>query len=621
MSKTPNRLAWVLSLIALLILFWGVGLYGLDFGVHWDETRAKLDSVQASLNTGVFMQSVMEPGGTNYNYGGVNYLLTWSGFVPEVAQYLIKGPLTREALLEAIGPIVYSPRIRLRVRAIYLFVSSLSIVWLFCLCVVLGRKYSEAFLAAAILGLSWEVGYHSRWMAPDGVMMQFAVLAFLCAALGLKRSSPAWFYGAAVAAGFAAGTKYPGALILPSLLVGAAYSQWRRVPSLLRVVKHVAGVAAVMGLTFAVTTPGAVLDPFRFFAQVQEQQEIYGSGWYGYSVRPGLQHIAEILKYFSLEVFSHYWQISALLAVAALIGVLVLVFEFRLLAFLVGAFCILYVLFFSRQAALLVRNTLVIVPFLTLAASRGITALADRLGPKVGRVLYALVGVALMMNVGWNVYAAEQINKRGNWEFALRNFEAYAEKSGRESFLVSQELMRELKKVPDRLPSNIVSDAGTSFTKVAFLQAEGPEWYWETWPANHWGLYDATFGAQEVNLEAYPTFVGNQRVIVVSRKQLDALPVKVNELITPLLTLSKSEVVAGSDSYMLKIKDKPREKIHIAYSLDGGHPGEFTVDLDPNGEKRMDVGPGTQKGSYRFLSFRRHSESMWHNVDETVVVK
>ena len=55
--------------------------YGIDFGSNWDERRAKLDSVKKSVETGIFMQSVNEPDGFSYNYGGVNYLLTWSDFL------------------------------------------------------------------------------------------------------------------------------------------------------------------------------------------------------------------------------------------------------------------------------------------------------------------------------------------------------------------------------------------------------------------------------------------------------------------------------------------------------------------------------------------------------------
>ena len=144
MNKVVNRFTIVLPPALLLILFLSVSFYGLDFGVHWDEGRAKLDSVKKSVDTGIFLQSVGEPDGYSYNYGGVNYLLTLSGFAPELTRYLVDGPRTREALTQAIAPLIYTLKIRLRVRAIFLVFSSLSIIWLYCLCLVLDRSRTEA---------------------------------------------------------------------------------------------------------------------------------------------------------------------------------------------------------------------------------------------------------------------------------------------------------------------------------------------------------------------------------------------------------------------------------------------------------------------------------------------
>jgi hypothetical protein len=196
----------------LLIFFLGVSFYGLDFGTHWGEGRAKLDSVAKSVESGLFLQSVNEPTGHSYNHGGVNYLLSWSALAPELSTLLRNGPYTRETLSEIVTPLL--PTLGLRVRAIYVLLSSLSVLWLYFLCRAMDRSQIESFLAAAILGLSWEIGYHSRWIAPDAVMMQFAVLSFLCFGVAMKRRSIGWLYVAAIVVGLAAGTKYPGAFQL-----------------------------------------------------------------------------------------------------------------------------------------------------------------------------------------------------------------------------------------------------------------------------------------------------------------------------------------------------------------------------------------------------------------------
>jgi len=621
MNKVGNRFTFVLPPALLLILFWSVSFSGLDFGVHWDEVRAKFDSVKKSVETGIFLQSVGEPDGHSYNYGGVNYLLTLSGFAPELTRYLAEGPHTREALTQAIAPLIYTMKIRLRVRAIYAFFSSLSIVWLYCLCRVLDRSRTESFLAAAILTLSWEINYHSRWIAPDVVMMQFAVLTFLCLALGMKRRSLGWLYGAAIAAGLTAGTKYPGALVLPSLLVGAAYTFWQARLSAFHLLKHLTGLTAATGLTFVLTTPGVLVDPFGFFAQLHEQQEVYAGGWYGYTVQSGLRHFEEIWKYFMLQVFSHYWPISIGLTAFFLLGLLIIAKEHRLISFLMAAFCLFYLVFFSQQRAMIVRNMLVIVPFLCLAAARGITMLAQMRGPKAARTVYAFVGLGLAVNLGWEVYAAERIGKRTDLDFFLRQFEAHAKASTADTFFVSDDLFIALSRLPDRLPDNITRNPEAPFTKVAFLQSEGPDKFYEKWPANRWDTYDKVFSGLEVNLEAYPTFVGNERILVVARRHLARLPITARYLARPLLTVSKTEVVAGNDFYVLKIEDLLNANVLIRYSLNGAAPMETPMSLNELGETRIEVGPDIAKGEYRLLGYRKDIELLWHNVDVTVRVK
>lgn len=534
MHKTENRLKFALPTVPLLICFLWTSFYGLNFGIHWDETHAKLDSVRDSVNTGLLMQaSVPDPYGKKYNYGGVNYLLTWSGFAPEVLSYLGKGPLTLEALSAVITPIVYTTEVRLRVRAIYLIISSLSILWLYCLAIVLGRSRVEAFLAAAILSCSWEVAYHSRWIAPDMVMMQFGLLSFLCLAVGSAWKKPEWFYLGAIGIGLAAGTKYPGGLILPFFLVGAGHALWQLKRSPLFVLKHSLSFVGTCFLTFAITTPGALLDPFRFFAQIKEQQEIYGGGFFGYTVKPGIQHFFKILEYFSLQVFSHYWSVSLVLAAFCLLGIVCLLLEFRLFAFLTIGFSLAYVAYFSQQAAMIVRNLMIVVPFLCLATARGITVLAQRFRPGMKVPVYALVGILLTVNLGWEIYAAHQVKKRANSAYFLRKFADYVQRSPGDTFFVSAKLASALEGIHAPLPGNIVTNPRTPYTKAAFFQAEGAEIFWAAWPQNWWGMYEKTFGALEVNLEAYANFVGNQRIILVTTDHLSRLPITEKDMLTP----------------------------------------------------------------------------------------
>jgi len=44
-------------------------------------------------------------------------------------------------------------------------------------------------------------------------------------------------------------------------------------------------------------------------------------------------------------------------------------------------------------------------------------------------------------------------------------------------------------------------------------------------------MYEVTFGSQEVNLDAYSTFAGNERIIVTSSEHFKKLPLKTAELL------------------------------------------------------------------------------------------
>jgi 4-amino-4-deoxy-L-arabinose transferase-like glycosyltransferase len=522
----------------LIVFFLWVSFYGLNFGVHWDEPAAKLDSVRDTVKTGLFLQgSGGAYDGFNYNYGGVNYLLTWAGFTPELVKFFKHGNMTRAGLSDLISPIVYSMPIRLRVRALYLVICSLSILWLFLLVIVLGRSRLEAFLASAILAASWEVQYHSRWIAPDEVMMQFALLAILLFAIGWSSKKFSWFWWGAIAMGLAIGTKYNAGLLLPFFLIGSLLVVWQQTRSASKVFMHGAGFGGTSILTFVLTSPGIVIDPFHFFYQVQLQRSIYAAGWFGYTVPSGIPYFWAVLRYAGLQVFSHYWPLSVIIGVFCLIGFVRLVLDKpRWPGIVMTGFVVAYLAYFSQQSALIVRNLLVVIPILCLAASRGIVFAAAWIHPRFPKLktgLYAWIALTLAINMGWEIYAARQVKRRQHFDYFVAKFENYARNAPGETFLVSTGLSNILQSVPPAtLPSNIVTDSKKPYTRVAFLQSEGPELdkFWPKWPANWWGMYETTFGALEVNLDAYPTFVGNPRILLVSAEHFRKLPIQVQDL-------------------------------------------------------------------------------------------
>jgi hypothetical protein len=621
-----GRIVEILPLALILAFFLWTSFYGLNFGVHWDETRGKFDSIRDTLNTGFFIQGAAgQPDGFNYNYGGVNYVLTWSGFAPEIFSWLRTGPRTLEALSDAIGPLVYDMDIRFRVRSIYLITSSLSIVWLYSLARALQRNHAEALFAAAILAASWEVAYHSRWIAPDTVMMQFALLCFLCLVTGSNTKRLDLLYFGAIAAGLTAGTKYNGGLLFPCFLLGAAIVIWEQRRSLAAVVKHSIGLTGTTALVFVLTTPGIVVDPFRFFIQLDEQYRIYSTGFYGHTVKPGWTHFYAISKYIFLQVFSHYWIVSSAFAVFCLIGIVYWLTKGpKLGAALILLFVAVYTAYYAQQSVLIVRNLLVIVPFLCLAVARGVMGTAEMLQVKVRLGTYAVFAILLSLNFGWETYASHQIKRRSHLEYFLAQFEQYVRNSPRDTFFISSKLNKSLtENLHSTLPPNIVTDPRTAYTKVAFLQSEGPDTFWERWPQNWWGMYERTFGPLEVNLEAYPTFVGNERILVVTRKNFEALPLRSTDLFVPpadapLATFGQRkftvhvsrDIVTAGDRYILTLTGVEEREVFISYALNG-KTSEFRTSVGTDGSIDFHVAKDTTQGTYNFLAVRSSRDAVW----------
>jgi 4-amino-4-deoxy-L-arabinose transferase-like glycosyltransferase len=396
---------------------------------------------------------------------------------------------------------------------------------------LLGRSRLEAFLAATILAGSWEFAYHSRWIAPDALMVQFALLSFLCLALGRARKTVRWFYIGAIAAGLAAGTKYPGALSLFFLIAGAAQTRWQQDRSLKVVLKQSVGLAATAFTTFVVTTPGVLIDPFAFFGHIRYLQSMYKGGHYGYTVTPGFPHLLKILEYYSLQFFSHYWAISIVFASLFLIGLVALLLERQPLTLLLVAFSAAYVGYFSQQAELDVRNVLVAAPLLCIGAARGIMVIRERLAPRLRLGLAAVVAMVLLVNFGWQVYAARQIKIRNHLDRFMAQFVEYVRRSPDDKVFISAKLAQSLRTLPGPIPDNLVTDPNAPHTKVAFFQTEGPDRLWENWTSNWWGMYETTFGPLEVNLEAYSTFVGNERIILMPAEHLKKLPLKIQDMV------------------------------------------------------------------------------------------
>jgi Dolichyl-phosphate-mannose-protein mannosyltransferase len=494
-----------------LVLLWGfviyTGLRGVNFGYHPDEGWAQLVPLQKSLETWTFLPGL-------YVYPSLNYWLNLSGLLPYLIRFLVAGERGAQ-LANHLFAMVFTDQFQLSLRAIRVVISSLALVWMYIFVLVWRKSRVEAWLAAAILGLSWEIAYHARWIAPDDVVVQFATMTIMFVGLSVLRPKRVlWSRLGAVSAALATGTKYTaGLLILPVLLV-VGWS-WVVDNPRAQVWKPLFATIVLFGLTYLITTPGSVLQPWHFLRDIRLEQEIYGeAGHVGHTVLAGIGHLELMGEYLGLVLFSHYPTAAVLLAAFTLPGVVFVSRESRLLAIALLLFPVTFIAFLATQRVMFPRTLLMVAPFLVLFATRGISGLFH-----VFRSLPLRIGLAvpvagiLIFNAWWLAHAADTIANQGSNRF-LAEAAQFAESHPQQRYLASPGVIAALASARIGLPPNLIDTARPDAGYVLVYASEAAARI--DWTANIFDLTVRTFGPQAANFNYYPAEIGQDQIVLMT---------------------------------------------------------------------------------------------------------
>ncbi len=513
--------AWAPIALLLGLLAW-TGLRGTDFGYHWDEYEAQIQPVQWSLDERTLLPNY-------YLYPSVNYGLNLAALFPTLCRDMVEG-VGGEDLAADLRAATDQPQYLLVLRSIRVLLTTLAPLWVYLSVWIWRRSRLEALLAAGILGLSWEIAYHARWGAPDAVMMQFGALTLLLVVAAASRPEQArWRQFAAVAAALATGTKYPACLLLiPVLLVSIFASMEKR--SFRRTAGVVVQELMIYAAAFLITTPGAVLQPWAFLRALVVEGGWYSQGHWGYTIPAGALHLGRMLDYLGLVLLSPFPVLAGLLSLAAAAGAWWVWRESRLLAGVLLLFPAIYVAFFAVQRVMIVRNLLVLAPFMAVLAGRGILESIRRFRWQRGRWVLAVAVAAMMaLQAAWLVHAAETIHGR-SLDDPGADLAAYIRAHGGSMFLLSPRVREELAKPGEAIPANAVGeDVTPGFVAVyAFEAMPNLEW-----PANLRTLTVRTFGPLEVNFNYYPTWEGNDRIVLMTFERACSVGVDFVEPLCP----------------------------------------------------------------------------------------
>lgn len=507
LSARCARLAPVAIPLGILL---ATGLAGLDFGRHWDEWLA-----MRALHTAIAREVLLPD---FYNYPSVTFWLGFSALLPEILGDLPRYQGELANLQARLDGFVMSPEFRLRVRGVFLVVSSLAVLWTYLASLRWRGRVGEALLAATLLGLSFEFAYHARWIAPDAVTAQFGALCLLLLVGGARAARPRpWFLSAACAAGLATGTKYNAGLLLAAVLTGlvAAAVAARRNPGGSgpagpRLASAIPLALGLFALTFLLTTPGALLQPFTFFRDVRFEALHYGQrGHYGFTVPAGLPHVWAQVRYLGGAALSPYEPLSWALFGLALVGAAAAWGESRRTALVLLVFPIVYVGYMGSMVVLFVRNLLPVLPFVALLGARGAGALGSRLPGPLGRHL--ALGLASMLIAGhgaWLAHAAGTIRDRGTGAGSgrsVRELDRWLASQGEVPIYVAPRVQAALDQYAPRPRPNLTQDPTAEVELAVVLPPQAiPEL--EGLPSNRPGSVLRTFGPREVNLEYYWTW-------------------------------------------------------------------------------------------------------------------
>lgn len=520
-SSFKSRVMPILPVLILLILAIWTGIEGVDFGTHWDQ-KIHQDTLKHAIN-----HETLLPG--FYRYPSLCFDLCCLSMAPEFITKLKIGEFKGQPFKECLPVLVkhvYTDGFILRARTIFILLSSLGIMWVYLLVWTWRKSRLEALAAAAFLAFSWEAAYHSRWIAPDALMMQFGALTILCSMTALIRPrGMAWLSAAAIAAGLATGTKYTGGLLLLPVCV-AAYQHWLKSEKKFRLSLLFLRVGLLFCITYLITTPGTLLSPTHLIRDIRLELMHYQEGHFGYTVEAGFTHLLKNLRYLGGSLFSHFPIVALITALLSLAGAIVLVRESRALGALFLCFPVLFLLYMSMQKVMFVRNLLVLTPFLAVCAARGAAFLWS-----VSRLWFLRIPLAagiivlMIVNGAWLVYAAGTIEDRDTTRFldeAMEYIDAhpdtrfYISPKVKAMFLRQKEPeFQELKARPNVLLQSM-DDA--DLVLLVPHDVKHPD----DWPCNRPGTVITWFGPYEVNFEYYCSWM-DPRVLLMTKEEARAV--------------------------------------------------------------------------------------------------
>ncbi len=497
---------WKTSSLLVIIFIFSLlqGIKGIDFGYHWDEHRIT-NSIKRSATDGLLLPRW-------YHYPSASFDLALLGTIPE---FFKNESYDFSNIQDSRSD---KNNIKFRIRSIFLFFTLFSSIIIFLLIRLWRNNYFEAFIGSAILLSSWELHYHARWIAPDGLMMTFGILSMLIMFVSIKSKnlSTTLLRIAAIFVGLTCSTKYPGGIFLLPLFYSAYLNYIKNNFNIILLVREYFYLLLIFIMSFIIFTPGMVLEPLKFIHDVTTEIRHYKNGGHGgYDVTSIYQHFLLMYKYIAFVVFSKYAVIAYTLFLFFCIGSINLIKNNTKMAIWFLLVPILYFLYFSTQKVMLVRNLLVLFPFLSLLTSRGIITLVNYLkNGYLKKIVLLCISVFLLINFLWIKNTANSIQQKN----ILNNYEnilSYINNNPNTHYYLTDSITKYFLIDERYTPINIVNQLDQA-DKIIFLSNEITDS--KLWIINRPGVYEIVSGIFEVNWNYYASWRGDTHILAVDKE-------------------------------------------------------------------------------------------------------
>lgn len=401
--------------------------------------------------------------------------------------------------------------------------SAICFVGIFLLFLAIKKSYGKlpAFFIGFVMMFSFQIQYHSRWIASDMLLASLACIWIYVYLSPKKTQGIISLYLPAIIAGIGTSIKYQGAVLLLPTLISIISSQEAKKFQLL-IGNFISFLTA-----FFIITPGAIIQSSVFVKNVLEENRHYRTTHGEYlgvqinQTSSPLEFLRHSVKYLFFILPSSFHPIGILLSILFMLGIFLILSykQWSNVTFLVFP-VLITLIYYSTLSIWVARNFLFLFPFILTISAIGISYLVKRKYFRIIITLFCLVFAPVGLFTTFN--DARTIVQRSDMQ--LVNLLEQAVKDDSQTCYVISEKVLSLMRDQKISPSESTYNGKDKFWVLidTELRSKAQEIKLKRWPAFGDNFF-RTIGTKEVDFNSYPYWFGDPRFVLFNREQLSYL--------------------------------------------------------------------------------------------------